>query len=98
MMYETLGSKMDKHKVIICRCEDVTLDEIEKAFEQGFKDIESLRRYLKIGTGPCQGKTCIPMLQKILSNMKHSSEMENITTRPPETPVPLGVFINKESK
>jgi NAD(P)H-nitrite reductase large subunit len=83
---------------IICRCEDITLDEIEEAYKNGFTDIESLRRFLKIGVGPCQGKTCIPLLQKILANLKKSKEIENITLRPPENPIPLGCLINKENK
>lgn len=87
---------MDKNKVIICRCEDITLSEIEEAFDLGFKDLESLRRFLKIGTGPCQGKTCIPMLQKIVANLKKEKRIENITFRPPENPIPLGMFIGEE--
>jgi len=83
---------------IICRCEDITLDEIEEAYKNGFTDIESLRRFLKIGVGPCQGKTCIPLLQKILANLKKSQKIENITLRPPENPIPFGCLINKENK
>lgn len=86
---------MSKDKIIICRCEDITLSEIEEAFNLGFKNLESIRRFLKIGTGPCQGKTCIPMLQKILANLKNEKEIENITSRPPENPIPLGMFIGE---
>lgn len=86
---------MSKDKMIICRCEDITLSEVEEAFNLGFKDLESIRRFLKIGTGPCQGKTCIPMLQKILANLKNEREIENITSRPPENPIPLGMFVGE---
>ncbi|MGB9695316.1 MAG: (2Fe-2S)-binding protein [Caldisericaceae bacterium] len=86
---------MNEEKVIICRCEDVTLADINKAFKDGYTDIESIRRYLKIGTGPCQGKTCIPLLQKILAGLKGSKEIENITSRPPESPVPFGALIER---
>ncbi|MEF3244601.1 MAG: (2Fe-2S)-binding protein [Caldisericaceae bacterium] len=88
---------MDKKNVIICRCEDVTYEEIVRAFNEGYKDIESLRRYLKIGTGPCQGKTCIPLLQKILYELSGKFP-SNITIRPPETPVPFGIFLKDPKK
>ncbi len=87
---------MSKDAVIICRCEDITLQDVEEAFEKGFRDIESLRRYLKLGTGPCQGKTCIPILQRILCTLKGTNAVEDITVRPPETPIPLAIFVKKE--
>lgn len=46
-------------KVILCHCEDITLDELFSALRQGYADIESLKRYTGIGTGPCQGKCCL---------------------------------------
>ncbi len=86
---------MREEEIIICRCEDVTLKDIYDAYNIGFNDLESLRRYLKVGTGPCQGKTCIPLLQKILANLKNSKEIENITSRPPESPVPFGALVRR---
>lgn len=53
-------------KTIVCRCEDVTRDEILSALEAGMTDIESLKRYLAIGTGPCQAKSCLVALTQIL--------------------------------
>lgn len=85
---------MDRKNIIICRCEDVTYEDILEAYSQGFKDIESLRRHLKIGTGLCQGKTCIPLLQKILFELNKEFP-QNISIRPPETGVPFGIFIKE---
>ena len=45
-------------KVLVCRCEDVTLHELEHAISLGHRDIESLKRYTGFGTGVCQGKSC----------------------------------------
>lgn len=88
---------MDKKNVIICRCEDVTYEDIIKAYNEGYRDIESLRRHLKVGTGPCQGKTCIPLLQRILFELNKEFP-RNVTVRPPETPVPFGIFLKEEKK
>ena len=91
---------MKEEEIIICRCEDITLKDIEDAIHKGYGDIESLRRYLKLGTGPCQGKTCIPLTEKILARelRKRVSEVGNPTARPPETPVPFGVFKEKKNE
>ena len=45
-------------KAIVCACEDVTVHDVESAIAHGFGDIESLKRYTGLGTGPCQGKSC----------------------------------------
>jgi NAD(P)H-nitrite reductase large subunit len=89
---------MKENPIIICRCEDVTLEDIEEAFKNGFKDIESMRRHLKIGTGPCQGKTCIPILQKILAGLQGKKQIDATSTRPPESPVPLGALVRGKKK
>ncbi|MCF7923607.1 MAG: (2Fe-2S)-binding protein [Candidatus Izimaplasma sp.] len=49
---------MNKQDIIICRCEDVSLADIHKALEMGYRDFESIKRILRVGMGPCQGQTC----------------------------------------
>jgi sarcosine oxidase subunit beta len=46
-------------KVIVCRCEDVTLADVEHALAGGYRSVEELKRYTGLGTGPCQGKECM---------------------------------------
>ncbi len=63
-----MGGKVEgKHPVIICRCKDITLEDIEKALEEGVADLETLKRRLGLGMGPCQGRTCIPLVIGILA-------------------------------
>ena len=47
---------MSHPKCILCRCEDVTLEDFREAFQEGFSEFESLKRYTGVGTGFCQGK------------------------------------------
>ncbi len=91
---------MNDKEVIICRCEDVTLYDIKEAIKAGYNDMESLKRHLQIGTGPCQGKTCIPLTEKILARELHKKidEVGNPTARPPESPVPIGIFIRGKNE
>ena len=93
-----MEGEVDKSKIIICRCEDVTLEDVEKLIENGVTDLETLKRILRIGMGPCQGRTCIPLLIRILSRKlkKKPEELLIPPVRPPITPLPLGLFLVKE--
>ena len=86
--------------IIICRCEDITRADVVRAIKEGFQDLESLRHHLNIGRGPCQGKTCIPLVIRILRqyNGQDLDEIGLPTARPPVRPVPLGVFDVKEGE
>ncbi len=91
---------MNPKDVIVCRCEDVTLYDVLEAIKDGIADMESLKRKLQFGTGPCQGKTCVPLVEKILAREtgKRVGESGRITSRPPESPVPFGIFVSRENK
>jgi len=48
---------MDREKVVVvCRCNDVTLEEVLKAIESGVDDFELLRKKLKIRFRSMPGK------------------------------------------
>ena len=73
--------------IIICRCEDVSQSDIEKAIDMGFDEFEELKRYLRIGMGPCQGRTCIPLIRNVLARKKGVTveEIDIPTCRPPDS-------------
>jgi bacterioferritin-associated ferredoxin len=75
-------------KVLVCRCEDVTLHELEEAVARGHDDIESLKRYTGFGTGWCQGKSCVALCARLLTE-KGGSALMPITPRPPFHPLRL---------
>jgi len=79
---------------IICRCEDVTEEEIVEAIHMGFDTLEALKRHLRVGTGPCQGRTCTPLIMGILAREtgKKPEELSLPTHRPPTRPLPIGDF------
>lgn len=76
-------------KILICRCEDVTLDEVREAVEKGHDDLESLKRYTGFGTGFCQGKQCVALASRVLVSLGGQAPSSPITPRPPFHPVPL---------
>ncbi|MFO7179791.1 MAG: (2Fe-2S)-binding protein [Pseudomonadota bacterium] len=75
-------------KRIVCRCEDVTLEELEHAVALGHRDIESLKRYTGFGTGFCQGKSCLVRCAEELVRLG-GDPGNGITPRPPYHPVSL---------
>lgn len=79
-------------KTIVCRCEDLTKEEIIEAIRKGYTDLEELRRKLRIGMGPCQGRVCLPIVKKILEQETGEQVKEESfpTFRPPLVPVSLG--------
>ena len=53
-------------KTLLCGCEDVTPEEVQRAFAAGHRDLESVKRYTGFGTGPCQGKSCLALVAREL--------------------------------
>ncbi len=79
-------------KRFVCMCEDVTVDELRSVIRRGYADIEEVKRITGIGTGPCQGKQCLHLLRKILSEETGvpMKDVPTTTLRPPVVPVPFG--------
>jgi len=77
------------NKVLVCRCEDVTLGELEEALEKGHDDLESVKRYTGFGTGWCQGKQCVALVARLLVERGGKTPTLPITPRQPFHPVPL---------
>ena len=48
---------MDK-STIVCRCEEITVADIEDAVTQGAETFDDVKRLTRSGMGPCQAKTC----------------------------------------
>ena len=45
-------------RTYVCYCEDVSSHDIEQAIDEGFADVQTLKRYSTVTMGPCQGKMC----------------------------------------
>jgi NAD(P)H-nitrite reductase large subunit len=87
-------------KSIVCRCEDISEEDVLCAIEEGYTDIEELRKKLRIGMGPCQGRVCIQLVARILERKtgKKVSQIPLPTVRPPLIPVPLGTLASESNE
>ena len=81
-------------KVILCRCEDVTLADVEHAVRLGYTDVEEVKRYTGFGTGPCQGKECLRGIVTAIAAAagRDPSAAAPFTSRPPLVPTELAVL------
>ena len=77
---------------IVCRCSDITIDTIREYIAKGFTSVKELKQILRLGMGPCQGRTCIPIVMRELSAAlgKPVSEIDPGTFRPVITSMSLG--------
>ena len=81
-------------KAIVCACEDVSVHDVEAAIAHGFGDIESLKRYTGLGTGPCQGKSCEAGAMRICQQQKAVPPEAQVPfrARPPQLPTALAEY------
>lgn len=53
---------------IVCPCSGVSVEDLEFIWEQGFHELELVKRATLAGTGTCQGSVCIPYLRSFLAD------------------------------
>lgn len=91
---------MMENDIIICRCQEVTRQEILDAIEQGATTVDGVKRRTRAGMGLCQGKTCERLVAKIISQ-ETGIPMEQIlpqTKRMPVRPVKIGILGGNEDE
>lgn len=83
---------------IVCRCSDITIEEIRAEINKGYHTFEELKRVLRTGMGPCQGRNCTTLILRELSIMTGVAMelLEPGTNRPPVKPISLGAIANQK--
>lgn len=85
-------------KTFLCRCEDITTADCEEALDGGYTCFEDLKRYLGVGTGPCQGKACVQAAIHLIAARRgiDPDDVDVMTFRPPVRPVPFATLAAEE--
>ncbi len=80
--------------IVICRCEEITLGEIREWIAKGYETFDELKRVLRVGMGPCQGRGCREMILREISAKTGVpvADIDPGTFRPPAKPVKLSVL------
>ena len=78
---------------VVCRCEDLTEEDVVRAIrEYGLRSLGELKKVLRLGMGPCQGRTCLRLAARILARETGrpvSEIMREVSVRPPTVPMPV---------
>ena len=85
---------MDDKNTILCRCEDLTREDILNCIKEGYCTIDEIKRVTRAGMGPCQGRTCRMLIAQELSSY-YGIPMEEVlmpTFRPPTKPISMGAL------
>jgi NAD(P)H-nitrite reductase large subunit len=85
------ASRQTDKGLLICRCEEVALGEIEAAIDEGARTLDEVKRRTRAGMGLCQGKTCRRLVERILAENtgQKPADIQPSTYRPPVRPVEL---------
>ena len=81
-------------RTIVCRCEDLTLQDIRDIIAAGLTTMEEVKRLTRCGMGPCQGRTCGAIVAAEIARTT-GVPIEDValpTFRPPIKPVKFALF------
>ena len=83
-------------ELVICRCERVKKGVIRELIREGARDINDLKAALRVGMGPCGGKTCIPLIERMFTEegVPHS-EVTGHVERPLAQEIPLKAYLKR---
>ena len=89
-----------KPDTVVCRCENVTLANVNQAINQGACDLTSLKMKTRLGMGMCQGRDCAFSASMIVCRAtgRTPEEVGTINPRPPAMPVTLGALAKMENR
>jgi NAD(P)H-nitrite reductase large subunit len=87
-------------KTIVCRCEDLSLEEISHAIDEGFATPDEIKRMTRCGMGACQGRTCTRLVTQLLTRMRGipPGEIPVPTKRPPLIPTPVKTYSGEQER
>lgn len=100
--YEPKDAPQRKERAsqLVCRCEELTRGDIEKAIDEGATTIDGIKRRTRAGMGLCQGKSCERLVARILSEKlgRPLAEFLPATHRAPVRPIKMGVIADNCGK
>ncbi|MDD5099403.1 MAG: (2Fe-2S)-binding protein [Syntrophales bacterium] len=70
-------------QVYICRCEEVTREEVEQTIRDGATTLAGVKKRTHAGMGLCQGRTCRKLIANMLARSQDPAKILPATFRPP---------------
>ncbi len=82
---------------VLCRCEDVTEQEVQAAIAAGATSINDVKRRTRFGMGTCQGVFCLSLLSEIVAReLGTAGAPDPMTVRPPARLITLAELAGLE--
>ncbi|SVA69767.1 uncharacterized protein METZ01_LOCUS122621, partial [marine metagenome] len=87
-----LNTHLTDTETEICRCESVTMGQINNAIQSGCVSIAEVKQRTRAGMGRCQGRYCAPLLADLLTDISGCpvDEESFFAPRVPIVPVRIG--------
>lgn len=74
---------------------DVTLQDLASAYDEGYQSVEHLKRYTTLGMGTDQGKTSNTNAIRQTAQRRQVPALDTTTFRPPFVPVSVGALVGR---
>jgi NAD(P)H-nitrite reductase large subunit len=84
-----------KHEhLIICRCEEITREDIAEAIRRGARSVPAVKRRTSAGMGLCHGRTCTRLVAQVVKEELGipADKLKPATVRPPVRPILVSAF------
>ncbi len=84
----------------ICRCQEVTEEELEAAIADGAVTMNEIKRWTRAGMGLCQGKCCSKQVMNLLAKKTGQApgSIKPATYRNPVRPMMIGSMTKEEEQ
>ncbi len=85
-------TRLAQADTVICRCENVTLGDVEAALGDGAASMGGIKQRTRLGMGPCQGRYCASITAELLAERSGEpvGEFSFFAPRPPLKPIRIG--------
>lgn len=83
--------ELAKADTILCRCEEVTLGQVQEAVALGQTSSNEVKMVTRCGMGECQGRMCGQLVARAVAKAagKSVAQVGLLTPRPPLFPIPI---------
>jgi glycine cleavage system aminomethyltransferase T len=73
---------------VVCPCSGTTVEDLQGAWDRGFRDLELIKRASLAGVGTCQGGACLPHIRSWIAS-RTGAVPEPFTARPASRQITL---------
>jgi NAD(P)H-nitrite reductase large subunit len=89
---------MSNLSYMVCRCEEVSIDSLQEAINDGACTLQELKMATRAGMGICQGRICRTALECLIPNKKIGllEHPSMLTIHQPTRPVSLSQIVTRE--